>query len=176
MERAAAMSSIDVERTWLEMRRPPAVPPTPWPDGVRLERALACPPAFYRFLYAEVGRAYRWMDRLRWSDLALAAHLGDPAIEVWVAYLGGVPQGYFELRHVADDASVEIAYFGLMPWAIGHGMGRRLLEVAIQQAWASRPDRIWLHTCTLDHPAALPNYLKRGFTVTRIEHVVQDVT
>jgi len=174
-ERAAAMSSIEVERTWLEMRRPPAVAPAPWPDGARLQRALSCPPAFYRFLYGEVGRAYRWVDRLRWSDDALAGHLDDPAVEVWVLYADGVPQGYFELHHVADDRSVEIAYFGLMPWAIGQGLGRRLLEAAIRQAWAGHPHRIWLHTCTLDHPAALPNYLKRGFEVTRIERIVQDL-
>lgn len=169
------MPSIEVERTWLEMRRPPTASPPPWPDGMRVDRAAPCPPGFYRFLYGEVGRAWKWVDRLCWSDEALAAHLDDPATEIWVAYLGAVPQGYFELRHVPEDRSVEIAYFGLMPWALGRGMGRRLLEDAIERAWVGHPDRIWLHTCTLDHPAALPNYLRRGFVVTRIERVVQDL-
>ncbi|HEX5818455.1 MAG TPA: GNAT family N-acetyltransferase [Gemmatimonadales bacterium] len=168
------MASVDVERTWLEMRQRPAHAPTVAPPGVRLQRATPCPPGFYRFLYGEVGRAFKWVDRLGWPDDRLAAHLADPTVAVWVALEGPVPLGYFELvRH--PDASVEIAYFGLMPWAIGRGLGRWLLEAAIAEAWRDGPTRIWLHTCTLDHPAALPNYLGRGFTVTHREQIVQEV-
>lgn len=168
------MPSYDVERTWLEMRERPIGSRDASPPGVRVERALPCPSAFYRFLYEEVGRAFKWVDRLRWPDDQLAAHLADPAVAIWVALEGAVPVGYFELvRH--PDASVEIAYFGLMPWAIGRGLGGWLLEVAIAEAWGGEPSRVWLHTCTLDHPAALPNYLKRGFTITHREQIVQEV-
>jgi GNAT superfamily N-acetyltransferase len=66
---------------------------------------------------------------------------------------------------------VEIGYFGLMPHAIGRGLGRWLLGEAIRDAWCGDPTRLWLHTCTLDHPAALPNYLKAGFVVTGTEQV-----
>jgi GNAT superfamily N-acetyltransferase len=170
----APMPSIAVERTWLEMRRRPDVPPCAAPPGARIARAAPCPPGFYRFLYRQVGRAFKWVDRLRWSDDRLAAHLADPAVAVWVALEGPVPVGYFELvRH--PDASIEIAYFGLMPWAIGRGLGRWLLEAAVEAAWEERPSRIWLHTCTLDHPAALPNYLRRGFRITHREGIVQEV-
>jgi GNAT superfamily N-acetyltransferase len=168
------MSSLDVERTWLEMRRPPAATPlAPLPD-VQVRRAAPCPAGFYRFLYGEVGRAFKWVDRLRWPEARLAAHLADPAIAIWIASEGPVPVGYFELVRHPDD-SVEIAYFGLLPWAIGRGLGRWLLEVAIAEAWRDRPIRVWLHTCTLDHPAALPNYLKRGFAVTHRERIVQEM-
>jgi GNAT superfamily N-acetyltransferase len=80
----------------------------------------------------------------------------------------GGPAGYFELRE-HDDASVEIAYFGLLPDFIGRGWGKYLLTRAVQIAWDLGATRVWLHTCTLDHPAALPNYLKRGFRPLRTE-------
>ena len=70
---------------------------------------------------------------------------------------------------------MEIAYFGLMPWAIGRGLGRWLLGAALSVAWRGAPERVWLHTCTMDHPAALPNYLGRGFVATRVERVLQEV-
>ena len=154
------MPTLDVERTWLEMRRPPQVTTPGAPDGFRLECAEPCPAAWYRYLYAEVGRQWKWVDRLRWDEARLTAHLADPAVSVWVAWQAAVPQGWYELVRHPEDDSMEIAYFGLMPWAIGRGAGRRLLEAAIAEAWRGSPSRIWLHTCTLDHPSALPNYLK----------------
>jgi GNAT superfamily N-acetyltransferase len=78
------------------------------------------------------------------------------------------PAGYFELRE-HDDGSAEIAYFGLLPAFIGRGWGKYLLTRATQAAWELGPNRVWLHTCTLDHPSALPNYLKRGFRPVRSE-------
>jgi GNAT superfamily N-acetyltransferase len=77
--------------------------------------------------------------------------------------------GYFELRK-CEDGSIEIAYFGLMPQFIGRGLGKHLLTRAVEQAWAARANRVWLHTCTLDDPAALPNYLKRGFKPFKTEY------
>ncbi len=78
------------------------------------------------------------------------------------------PAGYFELcEH--DDGAVEIVYFGLLPDFIGRGWGKYLLTGATQAAWGLGPSRVWLHTCTLDHPAALPNYLRRGFRAVREE-------
>ena len=64
-----------------------------------------------------------------------------------------------------DDGGIEIAIFGLAPQFIGRGLGGALLTHALEEAWGSRPQRVWLHTCTLDHPAALPNYLARGLTI-----------
>ena len=140
------------------------------PEGAHVERLEHCPPEFYRQLYAEVGRQWSWFDRLWWSDAELAAHLDRPEVLIRVLHLNGAPAGYYELV-AHGDRSVEIGYFGLMPHAIGRGLGRWLLGEAIAEAWSTRPDRVWLHTCTLDHPAALPNYLKAGFTVTKTEQV-----
>jgi GNAT superfamily N-acetyltransferase len=76
--------------------------------------------------------------------------------------------GYFELRK-CEDGSTEIAYFGLLPAFIGRGLGKHLLTSATEQAWADGAKRVWLHTCTLDDPSAMPNYLKRGFRPFRTE-------
>lgn len=168
------MPQLEVERTWLEMRARPIAAAAAPPPGVRLAQAAPCPAGFYRFLYGQVGHAFKWVDRLRWTDAELEAHLADPAVAVWVAVDGVVPLGYFELVR-QPDGSVELAYFGLMPWAIGRGWGRWLLEAAIAEAWRGTPARVWLHTCSLDHPAALPNYLKRGFSITHREQIVQEV-
>ena len=83
-------------------------------------------------------------------------------------YGHGAPGGYFELSKQCDD-SVEITYFGLMREYLGRGLGKALLSAAADRAWSLGASRVWLHTCTLDNPAALPNYLARGFEKYREE-------
>jgi GNAT superfamily N-acetyltransferase len=140
---------------------------SPAPEGVRLEMVEQCPVSLFRFLYAEVGKQFYWRDRLAWTDEEIEEYLKGP-VWTWVLYKRGAPGGYFELkRH--EDGSVEVAHFGLMEHAIGRGLGTLLLTRAVEEAWKLRPSRVWLHTCTLDHPAALPNYLKRGFRPTHTE-------
>jgi GNAT superfamily N-acetyltransferase len=79
--------------------------------------------------------------------------------------------GWYELRRVPEDRSVEIAYFGLLPGHIGRGAGRALLNGAVQDAWTlgGGAGRVWLHTCTLDHPHAMRNYEARGFRPFKTE-------
>jgi GNAT superfamily N-acetyltransferase len=161
--------TIPARRTYLEMRRPDALRPARTPLGaVEIRREDPCEAALYRALYRDVGRDYRWTDRASWSDAEVTAHLAQPGVEVWVARVGADLAGYFELR-ACEDGSIEIAYFGLLPGFTGRGLGGWLATEAVRRAWAGHPTRVWLHTCTLDHPAALPNYLSRGFAVTRVE-------
>ena len=129
------------------------------------EAAVACP-ELNRFLYVSVGYPWFWHVRLPWSHQQWLAYLEDPVVATWVGYEGGNPIGYFELRRDSEDA-VEIAYFGLLPRYVGRGLGKMLLGDAIAKASAFGNGRIWLHTCSLDHPAALPNYLARGFKVRK---------
>ena len=134
---------------------------SPGPE-VRIEQVTECPVSFHRYLYREVGRHHHWIDRLSLTDQEIRSYLDDEHLSVWVMYTGGSPAGYFELLS-HEDGAIEIAYIGLLPEFIGRGLGKYLLEEALSQAWERRPVRVWLHTCTLDGPAALPNYLRRGF-------------
>jgi GNAT superfamily N-acetyltransferase len=159
-------------RTFLEMLDPSDLHVASAPPGnLRLERLGGCPPSFYRYLYHEVGRRWWWIDRARWSDDEIRRHLSQPAIAVWLLSFDAAPAGYFELKHYPDN-SVEIAYFGLLPEFVGRGLGRWLLSEATQAAWSLEPEKVWVHTSTLDHPAALSNYLARGFRVLRTEDYV----
>ena len=157
------MARVAVTRTYLEMTRPEDLVAARLADpAVQVERAFDCPASFFRYLYAEVGRRYHWVDRLAWNDHQLRARLDDPAVSLWVLRVRGSPAGYFELeRH--HDGSMEVAYFGLLPEFLGRGLGKHLLTVAVEAAWSLGARRVWLHTCTLDDPAALPNYRSRGF-------------
>jgi len=165
-----AASTIEVTRTYLEIRSRSELKAGRSGDPrVRLREIPDCPPSFYRTLYVEVGRNYHWIDRLPWTDEQIREHLQQPEIRLWLMTHDDVTAGYFELRR-CEDASVEIAYFGLLPEFLGRGLGKHLLTCATEQAWAMAANRVWLHTCTLDDPAAMPNYLKRGFKPFKTEN------
>lgn len=154
---------VSVLRTYLRMGSPSDFRPA-WSavsDSI-IQPITSCPNSFYRYLYAEVGREYHWVDRLVWSDQALREYLDDPNLRLRVLLVGGAPAGYYELMQ-EQDGSIQIAYFGLLPDFIGRGLGKHLLSVAIEEAWSLQPTHVWLHTCSLDSVAALPNYLARGF-------------
>lgn len=130
-------------------------------------------PELNRFLYVTVGASCTWYMKLGWSYEAWRDYLNGP-IQTWIAYQGATPIGYFELELQADD-NVEIAYFGLIPEFIGKGHGKALLQDAITKAWELGGTRVWLHTCSLDHPQALCNYLTRGFKVFMEEDLVDEI-
>lgn len=144
-----------------------------FPD-IAITRARKPLPELYRQCYRAVGEAFHWRDRWDWTDAEILKHLSDPAIHLFVATRTNRTNhadlaGWYELRRVTDDDSVEIAYFGIVSAEFGRGLGKHLLSSAVRDAWALSPKRVWLHTCTLDHPNALPNYVARGFTPYRTE-------
>lgn len=165
-------------RTYLQLTSPEQLRPARPSEAhvrIEIEQVRECPASFYRYLYREVGAQYHWVDRVNWTDAEILAHLSRAELSLWLMWCDGAPAGYFELR-TWDDESVEIAYFGLLPEYIGRGLGAHLLTAAAERAWASGTRRVWLHTCTLDHPAALPNYLKRGFVPFKTETYIAPVT
>ena len=162
-------TAIEVTRTYLEMRDASELEPARSDDPrIRIEQLQDCSPSFYRHLYVEVGKNYHWIDRLPWTDEQIAEHLAKPENSIWSMSYDGEICGYFELRK-CEDGSTELAYFGLLPNFIGRGLGKYLLTRATEQAWANGANRVWLHTCTLDDAAAMPNYLKRGFKPFKTE-------
>lgn len=126
---------------------------------------------FNRFLYQLVGEDYQWIDKHSWSDEQWKNFAEDDRLRTWLALYRGAPAGYYELQQ-QDGGNVEIAYFGLAPKFIGKRFGGYLLSHAIQSAWAWKGSRrVWVHTCSLDHPSALRNYKARGMTVYRVETI-----
>lgn len=133
-----------------------------------------CPVSLARELYTSVGEAFHWTDRLSWSDERFATYLGQGCVRVFELLTDGQRAGYFELLR-DEEGGVEIAYFGLLAHAFGRGLGRWLLERAVDEAFALEATRVWLHTCTLDAPSALPNYLARGFVPYATEEYTVDL-
>ena len=146
-----------------DLRRPSSSDAT-----VELRRAEIPCPELSRFFYTAVGGDWLWVDRLDWTYAEWLAWVMRPGYELWIAYAAGTPAGYFELQEEAGN-DVELAFFGLLPQFIERGWGSALLVLAIERAWAKPARRVWLHTCSFDHPKALANYIARGFRVTRTE-------
>lgn len=163
-------ATFQVVRTYLELTsaeqfRPAAESAQATVRLARVTRELG--PWFQR-CYRAVGERLHWVDRLETPLLELEAWLAGPACVAWGLWVGAELAGFYLLERDAEDG-MELAYFGLLPEAVGRGLGGLLLNHAIRQAWAAAPRRVWLHTCTLDHPHALPNYERRGFVPYRQE-------
>jgi ribosomal protein S18 acetylase RimI-like enzyme len=167
---------IEVTRTFLEMRDRSQLNRKPLPTPkARITRRSPCTTDHYRELYRRVGEQWHWRDRNLWSDDRLVQQLSKPSISVWELRVGERLGGYFELEVQEGDA-VEIVYFGLTAEFIGQGFGAAMLSRAVEEAFALGASRVWLHTCTLDSPHALPNYKARGFKETgKIEKYIVQV-
>ncbi len=160
---ASAKRKIESIVTSLQMLDRPTSPTPPAPaERIALLRAENPTISFYRYLYNTIGAEWRWWERRAMDDETLAAIISDPAVEIYVLYVRGVPAGMCELDG-RIKGSVQIAYFGLMVEFIGRGLGGYLLRWGVDQAWTGNPERVWVHTCTEDHAAALPAYQKIGF-------------
>ena len=152
--------------TFLRMDHPPSDTAPPLPGGASVARLSAPTVPFYRYLYDTVGANYLWWLRRAMPDSELARLLRDPAISIYVLYAGGEPAGFFELD-ARPWPDVNLSYFGLLPHAIGHGLGFPLLRQAIDAGWSGGARGITVNTCTADHPRALPTYLRAGFRRVR---------
>ena len=158
--------------TYLDMRAAPPPRPSLRTD---LEIREVEKPAldWYRDLYRAVGSDWLWFSHLQMNDAALSAILSDPAVDILALRQGGRDIGFAELdrRRFPD---VELVYFGLLGKAIGRGAGRFLMNAVLETAWAHQPARLWVRTCTLDHPAALGFYRCSGFTPYKREIEIAD--
>jgi GNAT superfamily N-acetyltransferase len=159
---------MDVKTFYLEMLSPVQRVVSPPRDGLAIMRAVRPTVAYYRFFYDVVGEPWNWSSRKKLSDPEIAAIIHDPLVEMHVLYIEGVPAGFAELDR-RSDGEIELVQFGLLSEFIGQGLGKYFLQWTIDMAWSYQPRRLWLHTCTLDHPSALPNYLKAGFLVYKEE-------
>ena len=147
--------------TYLEMReRPNMIVP---PSELRLRRDQNPDPATYRALFRRVGGPWLWFSRLIMNDADLSRIIKDPGVELFVIEdEGGTEAGMLELDF-RERGECELAFIGLVSGLAGKGHGRWLLAKAVELAWREGVNRVHVHTCSLDHPAALPAYIRAGF-------------
>jgi GNAT superfamily N-acetyltransferase len=160
--------------TYLEMFAPPPERPNIARPELSIESVKHPDLDWYRGLYRNIGEELLWFSRIVMQDDALRRILEDPKVEIFALRKDGDDAGILELnlQHFPD---IEIAFFGVLPDVVGDGAGRWLMSRALELAWAHGPERVWLHTCTFDHPAALPFYMRSGFTpYRRAVEVVDD--
>jgi GNAT superfamily N-acetyltransferase len=157
----------DVTIWYVEMLDPSWHRPSTKPRRLKVQQVPKSP-ELSRELYRQVGDDWMWIDRLPWSTEQWREYTDNPALECWLAFCDGQRAGYFDLERLADG-SVQVVYLGLLPDFVGQGLGGDLLSSAVEIAWRDHPTRVWLHTCSLDHPSALPNYLARGFRQYDVE-------
>ena len=124
-----------------------------------------------KFFYKQVGKKHRWIDRLSWSDEKWINFTSNKNLETYVISETEDLVGFFELLHNPELKETEISYFGLLEEYIGKGIGGYALSEAIKKSFERDIKRVWLHTCTLDHPNALKNYIARGMTVFKRENI-----
>lgn len=148
--------------TWLEMRTRPPRRAVELPEGVRFSVDPAPDPHVYRELFAEIGRDWLWFSRLALPRAELAALLADPRVEVGYVFAHGRRVGLVELDF-RPGGEAELAFFGFVRGWTGRGLGRAAMEWALDRAFSRPIRRLFVHTCTLDHPAALPFYVRTGF-------------
>jgi GNAT superfamily N-acetyltransferase len=158
--------------THLEMTARPARrddPPGDW--GLR---RVACPaPDWYRELYRRVGEDWLWFSRARMADAELAAVIQAPDVEVYALLADGRDEGLLELDF-RESGQCELVYFGVTAHLIGSGAARFLMNRALDLAWSRDLRRVWVHTCTFDHPSAVAFYQRSGFRPFRRQIEVAD--
>jgi GNAT superfamily N-acetyltransferase len=151
--------------------RPP-LPPDP--AGAWTLRRVAAPDLdWFRELYRRIGEEWLWCSRLRLSDAQLAAMLHAPDAEIYALEHAGRDEGVLHLDF-HDPGQCEISLFGITARLVGSGAGRWLMHRALEKAWSRQVTRVWLHTRSLDHPAALPFYLRAGFRAVRRQIEIAD--
>jgi GNAT superfamily N-acetyltransferase len=160
------VTRVGVTVTFLRMDHPPKQPAAGLAPGYQIVRVQTPSVPFYRYLYNTVGADYLWWLRRTTSDSDLSALLRHPAISIHTLYAGGEPAGFFELDS-RGWPDINLGYFGLMPHAVGTGIGYAFLRAAVDEVWRRGAKGMTVNTCTADHPRALPTYLRAGFHIVR---------
>lgn len=158
--------------THLEMRERPAALPDP-PGAWALRRVEAPGLDWYRDHYRRIGEEWLWSSRLAMSDVELAAIIHSPRVEVHALVHDGRDEGLLELDF-REPSQCELVFFGVTAKLIGSSAGRFLMNRALERAWSQPISRLWVHTCTLDHPNALAFYQRAGFRPFRRQVEISD--
>ena len=162
---------IPVERNFLELRDIKKLKFNSSKENKLLIKKIKPDFQLNKFFYKHVGKKHRWIDRLSWTDEKWINFISNKNLETYVISESEDLIGFFELLYNPHLNETEISYFGLLEEYIGKGIGGYALSEAIKKSFEKNIKRVWLHTCTLDHPNALKNYIARGMRVFRKENI-----
>ena len=126
-----------------------------------------------KFFYKNIGRNCQWIDRLVWSDLDWTKYISNEKLFTYILKNKGDVAGYFELLFDDETKQAEIAYFGILEEYFGRKLGGYFLSEAIKYSFTLGCERVWVHTCSLDHKNALKNYLTRGMKIFKTEILIR---
>ena len=169
---------IDYVVTYLEMEARPTAPTPPRPVNLNIALLLAedPPPEYFLYLYKTVGEVHEWTDWFQKEPGEVKAFVGNPKVLLYSLMLDGWPGGFFMLDS-RDPGTCDLAYFGLVPQAVGRGLGTWFLATAVDTGWEQPgTERMTVNTNTLDHPRALGLYQKVGFVPVRREEATRNLT
>ena len=124
-----------------------------------------------KFFYKNIGKSHHWVDRLVWTDKQWMNYTSDRSVKTFVLKKKDDLAGYFELIMHKDKEEVEIAYLGLLEEYHNQKLGSFLLSSAIRNSFKEKTNRVWVHTCSLDHKNALNNYIARGMKIFKKETI-----
>ena len=125
-----------------------------------------------KFFYKNVGKKHKWTDRLVWTEAQWIEYVSSKKVKTYILKYQNDLAGYFELIFHSDEKEVEIAYFGLLEEFQNKKLGSYLLSQAIKKSFNSKTNRVWVHTCSLDHKNALKNYIARGMKIFKSETIL----
>ena len=124
-----------------------------------------------KFFYKNIGKNHNWVDRLVWSEKQWIDYVSNPKVQTYILKAKGDLAGYFELISHFELKEVEIAYLGLLKDYQNKKLGSYILSAAIKNSFSNKPNRVWVHTCSLDHKNALNNYIARGMKIFKKETI-----
>jgi len=165
-----------VDRNYLEIDSPTEIVLSSKPKGI-CKIKIKNPPDFQinKFFYKQIGKSYRWIDRLVWDDVKWMNYTNNTNLETYIMTDNDELIGFFELLFNPETKKCEIAYFGILDKYIGKKYGGYLLSEALKLGFRKNTKKVWLHTCSLDHKNALKNYLKRGMKIFKSETINIDI-
>ena len=124
-----------------------------------------------KFFYKNIGNKHKWVDRLIWSDQQWIDYVSSKNVKTYVLKCKNELVGFFELIHHQEKKEVELAYLGILEEYHNKKLGSHLLSEAIKESFKNKINRVWVHTCTLDHKNALKNYITRGMKIFKTETI-----
>jgi len=165
--------SIKVERNYLEIKSIKDLKePKSSPEDCSIDFSDPADFQINKFFYKHIGKEHRWTDRLVWTDRQWIAYISDKKVKTYVFKKANDVAGYFELIFHLEKKETEIAYLGLLKEYQNKKLGSFLLTSAIKNSFSENTNRVWVHTCSLDHKNALKNYISRGMRIYKTESVL----